>query len=127
VSECSKSTDDRASLLEAILDSMPPQIMAAGMVKACGLLTKERPDLAQRMLLNMWLQIVPTLLLAVNKEPRGKLASAVLFLESYFAHAGDWRRMEFELKDHAPADAALVGRVVQIISETMMKASEGIK
>lgn len=113
-------------LAEKLLELLPAQVLAAGLIRACGNFAKERPDLAQRLLANTWLDVAPKLHEALAKHPTGKFAASALLIEQYFMHSGDWRKMERELTEHAPVSPHLVERVVQVISSGLIHASRTV-
>lgn len=113
-------------LVDKLLELLPPTVLAAGLIRACGNFAKERPELAQRLLANTWLDIAPGLHEALKQKPTGKFAASALLIEQYFMCSGDWKKMEHELTEHAPVSPELVERVVQVISSGLTHASRSM-
>lgn len=110
-------------LSEQLLELLPAPVLAAGLIRACGNFAKDRPELAQRLLANTWLDVSPKLHEAIKGSPTGKFAASALLIEQYFLHSGDWQKMERELTANAPISPAIVERVVHIISAGLVHAA----
>lgn len=90
-SESMASTDTGRALMQ-----LPSPIIAAGIVRGLRLLAQESQPKAARVLGNLWIDIAPLLAERINTLPTAQCA-AVLLLEQYFHHSGDWRAMEERL------------------------------
>ena len=121
------SPDPKGHFIGALLEMLPPQILAAGIIKGCGKLAAERPELAQRILQNSWLDISRLLQSAIKEMPHGRAAASALVIESYFMNKGDWGVMEREMASHSPIDSALTARVIELISQGLDHAKAVVK
>ena len=108
---------------EMLLELLPAQILAAGLVRACAGFTQTDAELAQRLLANCWLDIAPSLHETIIKKPTGRIAASTLVIESYLMNSGDWKKMERKLTQNAPISAQLTESVVKIISESLLMAT----
>lgn len=119
--------DPKTAFAKLLLEMLPPQVLAAGIIKSCGKLANDRPDIAQRILANSWAKVAPALKDALSKEPIGSFAAAALVVESYFVHRGDWKAMERAMMEDSPIDESLAARVVDLISEGTDVLKERVK
>lgn len=113
--------------MSTLLQILPAQVIAAGIIKAAGKFAAETPEFAERILFNSWLKVAPLLRDALSQNPTGDLAASALVIESYFVHRGDWKSMEREMADCSPMDERVTAIIIDAISSGLNSAKERVK
>lgn len=115
------SDESRRMFASILLDSLPPQILATAIIKACEHFAYTKPEISQRILANSWCYLVPCIKEVLKDKPLGRIAASALIIENYFRHRGNWREMYEGLLDDVPVDRQLAEMSVKSIFDMLVE------
>jgi hypothetical protein len=103
-----KVTQPTDNALQEMLSLVPVGVCAVAFTRAIGLLSRERPDLAVKMLRSFWSlvsrDVYRHMTASVDNDSKRlspaqrEVALGAVVLEHYFFQEGDWAAMEREMK-----------------------------
>lgn len=97
------------------LDTIPPPLLAAGIVRAIKKLSEKNEKQAQHVLQKCWNDISLHLLNTVCYKHSGRVLASILLLEQYFYEAGNWDKMESTLLGAIDVPPDIVERLMSVI------------